>query len=86
MTFVVTEACIQHIYALSPNIYIESLTPDFGGRLDLALDILSTAQPDVLNHNIETVPRLNKKARLGEIFKTPLIYYSVPNHAHQHTH
>lgn len=65
-------ACIQHIRTLSPNTYIEILTPDFGGRLDLALDILSTAPPDVLNHNIETVPRLYKEARPGADFQNTL--------------
>ena len=64
--------CIQHIRALSPNTYIEILTPDFGGRLDLALDILSHAPPDVLNHNIETVPRLYKEARPGANFQNTL--------------
>ena len=65
-------ACIQHIRALSPKTYIEILTPDFAGRLDLALDILSTAPPDVLNHNIETVPRLYKEARPGADFQNTL--------------
>jgi lipoic acid synthetase len=64
--------CIQHIRALTPNTYIEILTPDFGGRLDHALRILSTAPPDVLNHNIETVPRLYKEARPGADFQNSL--------------
>jgi len=64
--------CIQHIRTLAPNTYIEILTPDFGGRLDRALDILGTAQPDVLNHNIETVPRLYKEARPGADFQNTL--------------
>ena len=64
--------CIQHIRALTPNTYIEILTPDFGGRLDHALNILCTAPPDVLNHNIETVPRLYKEARPGADFKNSL--------------
>lgn len=64
--------CIQQIRALTPNIYIEILTPDFGGRLDHALEILSTAPPDVLNHNIETVPRLYKEARPGAVFQNTL--------------
>jgi lipoic acid synthetase len=64
--------CIRHIRALTPNTYIEILTPDFGGRLDLALDILGTAPPDVLNHNIETVPRLYKEARPGADFQNTL--------------
>ena len=57
--------CIRHIRALTPDTYIEILTPDFGGRLDRALEILGTAPTDVFNHNIETVPRLYKEARPG---------------------
>jgi lipoic acid synthetase len=49
----------------SPQTTIEILVPDFRGRLDKALDILGTGLPDVLNHNLETVPRLYKKARPG---------------------
>ena len=64
--------CIQHIRALAPATTIEILTPDFGGRLDLALDILGTAPPDVLNHNIETVPRLYNEARPGADFQNTL--------------
>ena len=64
--------CIQHIRALTPNTYIEILTPDFGGRLDRALKILGVAPPDVLNHNIETVPRLYKEARPGADFQNTL--------------
>ncbi|MDI1275002.1 lipoyl synthase [Polaromonas sp.] len=64
--------CIQRIRALAPTTIIEILTPDFGGRLDLALDILGTAPPDVLNHNIETVPRLYKEARPGADFQNTL--------------
>ena len=64
--------CIQHIRALAPTTYIEILTPDFGGRLDYALEILGTAPPDVLNHNIETVPRLYKEARPGADFQNTL--------------
>jgi len=64
--------CIQHIRARTPNTYIEILTPDFGGRLDHALNILCIAPPDVLNHNIETVPRLYKEARPGADFQNSL--------------
>jgi lipoic acid synthetase len=49
----------------SPQTTIEILVPDFRGRLDKALDILGTGLPDVLNHNLETVPRLYKQARPG---------------------
>lgn len=49
----------------SPQLKIEILVPDFRGRLDFALDILAQALPDVMNHNLETVPRLYKKVRPG---------------------
>ncbi|MGQ9725162.1 MAG: lipoyl synthase [Tepidimonas sp.] len=58
-------ACIQRVRALSPATRIEILVPDFRGRDDRALDILKAAPPDVINHNLETVPRLYKQARPG---------------------
>ena len=58
-------ACIQRVRELSPATRIEVLTPDFRGRLDRALDILQAAPPDVMNHNLETVPRLYRQARPG---------------------
>jgi lipoyl synthase len=58
-------ACIQKVRELSPTTQIEILTPDFRGRLDRALEILNAAPPDVMNHNLETVPRLYKQARPG---------------------
>ncbi len=58
-------ACIEAIRAASPSTEIEVLVPDFRGRDDRALSILRTAPPDVMNHNIETVPRLYKEARPG---------------------
>ena len=57
--------CIRETRALSPNTQIEILTPDFRGRLDRALGILRAAPPDVMNHNLETVPRLYLQARPG---------------------
>ena len=57
--------CIRETRALSPNTQIEILTPDFRGRVDRALGILRAAPPDVMNHNLETVPRLYKQARPG---------------------
>ena len=57
--------CIRQVRAQSPQTRIEILTPDFRGRLDRALDILRAAPPDVMNHNLETVPRLYKEARPG---------------------
>jgi lipoic acid synthetase len=57
--------CIQRVRALSPTTQIEILTPDFRGRMDRALEILKLAPPDVMNHNLETVPRLYLEARPG---------------------
>ena len=57
--------CIRAIRELSPATKIEILTPDFRGRLDRALEILNQAPPDVMNHNLETVPRLYRQARPG---------------------
>ncbi len=57
--------CIRRTRELNPDIRIEILTPDFRGRMDLALDILGEAPPDVFNHNLESVPRLYRKIRPG---------------------
>ena len=57
--------CIRAVREHSPATRIEILTPDFRGRMDRALEILSVAPPDVMNHNLETVPRLYKEARPG---------------------
>jgi lipoic acid synthetase len=65
-------ACIRKTRELSPTTQIEVLVPDFRGRDDRALDILKTAPPDVMNHNIETVPRLYKQARPGSDYEFSL--------------
>jgi len=57
--------CIRKTRELSPGTQIEVLVPDFRGRDDRALEILKAAPPDVMNHNLETVPRLYKQARPG---------------------
>src|ERR1700712_3604279 len=57
--------CIQKIRELSPGTTIEILVPDFRGRLAKALAIFKDGLPDVMNHNLETVPRLYKEARPG---------------------
>ena len=57
--------CIRAVRQTSPTTRIEILTPDFRGRLDIALDLLATQPPDVMNHNLETVPRLYKACRPG---------------------
>jgi lipoic acid synthetase len=58
-------ACIRESRALSPQLTIEVLVPDFRGRMDPALAIFKDNPPDVFNHNLETVPRLYKQARPG---------------------
>ena len=57
--------CIAAVRAQSPDTRIEVLVPDFRGRLEPALELLSQAVPDVMNHNLETVPRLYRQARPG---------------------
>ncbi|MFN3861875.1 MAG: lipoyl synthase [Roseateles sp.] len=57
--------CITKVRELSPTTQIEVLVPDFRGRADRALNILKAAPPDVMNHNLETAPRLYKEARPG---------------------
>src|SRR3569833_1928071 len=64
--------CIRQTRALSPETKIEILTPDFRGRMDRALEILKAAPPDVMNHNLETVPRLYKEARPGSDYQYSL--------------
>lgn len=78
--------CIRAIRQQSPHIRIEILVPDFRGRLEIALKILREAPPDVMNHNLETVPRLYKQARPGSDYQNSLnllrqfnaLYPSVP--------
>jgi len=57
--------CVRAVRARSPATRIEVLVPDFRGRLPRALEVLDAAPPDVMNHNLETVPRLYRKARPG---------------------
>ncbi len=64
--------CIAAVRKASPNTQIEVLVPDFRGRLDRALEILRAAPPDVMNHNLETVPRLYKQARPGSDYQHSL--------------
>lgn len=65
-------ACINEIRAKSPQTQIEVLVPDFRGRDDRALEILKAAPPDVMNHNLETAPRLYKEARPGSDYQFSL--------------
>ena len=64
--------CIRKTRALSPKTQIEVLVPDFRGRDDRALEILKAAPPDVMNHNLETIPRLYKEARPGSDYQFSL--------------
>ncbi|HEX9188235.1 MAG TPA: lipoyl synthase [Vicinamibacteria bacterium] len=60
-------ATIAAIRAATPACAVEVLVPDFKGRWD-ALERVLEAKPDVLNHNVETVPRLYRQARAGASF------------------
>ena len=64
--------CIREARALSPNLQVEVLVPDFRGRMEIALDILEKEAPDVFNHNMETVPRLYRQARPGANYEWSL--------------
>lgn len=64
--------CIRELRQLNPGLTVEVLVPDFRGRMDIALETLSAEAPDVFNHNLETVPRLYKKARPGADYEWSL--------------
>ncbi len=65
-------ACISEIRKTSPATTIEVLVPDFRGRLERALEVLAAAPPDIMNHNLETVPRLYRQARPGGDYQNSL--------------
>lgn len=64
--------CISETRKLNPNTEIEVLVPDFRGRMEVALDILSQSPPDIFNHNLETAPRLYKALRPGSDYQWSL--------------
>lgn len=64
--------CIHAVRNASPTTRIEVLVPDFRGRLERALDVMAAALPDVMNHNLETVPRLYRQARPGADYQHSL--------------
>ena len=66
-------ACIRETRKLNPATTIETLVPDFRGQLDIALNIIADEPPDILNHNLETVPRLYKSVRPGAIYEHSLL-------------
>ncbi len=65
-------ACIRAARRIAPALRIEALTPDFRGRLEVALNLLTASSPDVFNHNLETVPRLYREARPGADYQHSL--------------
>ena len=65
---------IRAVREKSPSTTIETLVPDFRGRMDIAVDVLGQSLPDVLNHNLETVPRLYKQARPGADYAHSLAF------------
>ncbi len=77
-------ACIRAIRAATPTTKIEILVPDFRGRLEIALDILAQEPPDVMNHNLETVPRLYKQARPGADYAHSLKLLQAFKHRQPH--
>ena len=64
--------CVASVRQASPETRIEILTPDFRGRLQVALERLGSYPPDVMNHNLETVPRLYRQARPGADYRHSL--------------
>ncbi|HIG44362.1 MAG TPA: lipoyl synthase [Gammaproteobacteria bacterium] len=64
--------CIAQMRIHNPDTRVEVLVPDFRGRMDIALEILARQPPDVFNHNLETVPRLYRKARPGADYQWSL--------------
>lgn len=74
--------CIEEIRRQSPQTRIETLVPDFRGRMDIALDILSQCPPDIFNHNLESVPRLYKAVRPGSDYQWSLTLIEKFQQAH----
>lgn len=74
--------CIRETRARSPEIKVEVLVPDFRGRLETAVEILKVSPPDVMNHNLETVPRLYKQARPGADYQNSLDLLKVFGQLH----
>ncbi len=62
---------IRAIRERIPGCQVEVLVPDFQGKRE-AMEIVMEAQPDVLNHNTETVPRLYRQVRLGARYERSL--------------
>ena len=77
--------CIKHIRTKTPNTKIEILVPDFRGRMDKAIAILTEHPCDVFNHNLETVPRLYAAVRPGADYQGSLKLLKRYGEAHPNT-
>jgi len=75
-------ACIRAIRELCPQTRIEVLVPDFRGRMEVALALITAAPPDVFNHNLETVPRLYREVRPGSDYQHSLALLAHFKQAH----
>ena len=64
--------CIRATREHSPQTRIEVLVPDFRGRMDVAIALMTEAPPDVFNHNLETVPRIYREVRPGSDYQHSL--------------
>ncbi len=64
--------CMEAVRRHAPSTRIEILVPDFRGRMEVALEQLQREPPDLFNHNLETVPRLYRKARPGADYQGSL--------------
>ncbi len=65
-------SCIRELRIAAPHLTIEILTPDFRGRAETALEILTKTPPDIFNHNLETVPTLYTAIRPGSDYQGSL--------------
>ena len=65
-------ACIEAVREINPETQIEILVPDFRGRIGVAINQFEQIQPDVFNHNLETIPRLYRQARPGADYQGSL--------------
>lgn len=76
--------CIAAIRAKNPFIKIETLVPDFRGRMERALKILIQTPPDVFNHNLENVPRIYRQVRPGANYAQSLQLLKQYKEVHSH--
>jgi len=64
-------AVIEAVHRRNPETAVEVLTPDFRGVAD-ALDVVLGARPEIFSHNMETVPRMYRRARPGSRYERSL--------------